>query len=319
MNLLVLKERIKELYQKYEYIISPILKFALALTVLLIINSEIGYDARLKKISVVLVLSLLSAFTPGAVMVLIGAIVAIAHVYFVSKILSVITIVIIFILYFLLIRFTPKQCYVVLILPILFVLKIPYAVPILLGIIATPISIIPVSCGVVMYFFFNMIQSAAAMPTNISVENVLQLYKYVMDGLISNKQMLLTVIVFSVIIILTYIVRRLKVDYAFNIAIISGAAGNILMFLIIDLQLDVSEKILSMIIGTIISAGIVFAIQFFRLNLDYSRVEHVQFEDDDYYYYVKAVPKINVTTPEVNVKRINPQKATEDVIGDRME
>ena len=40
------------------------------------------------------------------------------------------------------------------------------------------------------------------------------------------------------------------------------------------------------------------------------RSEKTQFEDDDYYYYVKAVPKIKVTTPEVSIKRINAQKAT---------
>jgi len=30
--------------------------------------------------------------------------------------------------------------------------------------------------------------------------------------------------------------------------------------------------------------------------------------EDDYYYYVKAVPKINVTAPQINVKRFNTQK-----------
>lgn len=42
--------------------------------------------------------------------------------------------------------------------------------------------------------------------------------------------------------------------------------------------------------------------------MDYSRTEHTQFEDDEYYYYVKAVPKINVVAPEMNVKRINAQR-----------
>ena len=43
----------------------------------------------------------------------------------------------------------------------------------------------------------------------------------------------------------------------------------------------------------------------FSFNLDYSRTEKVQFEDDEYYYYVKAVPKVTVTTPEHKVKKIN--------------
>lgn len=46
----------------------------------------------------------------------------------------------------------------------------------------------------------------------------------------------------------------------------------------------------------------------FRFNLDYSRTEKVQFEDDEYYYYVKAVPKMTVATPEKKVKKITTQR-----------
>ena len=37
----------------------------------------------------------------------------------------------------------------------------------------------------------------------------------------------------------------------------------------------------------------------------------MQFEDDEYYYYVKAVPKISVAKPEKTVKRINGRRETE--------
>ena len=49
-------------------------------------------------------------------------------------------------------------------------------------------------------------------------------------------------------------------------------------------------------------------IQFFYKALDYSRSEYLQFEDDDYFYYVKAVPKIVVSEQNINIKRINPQR-----------
>ena len=38
------------------------------------------------------------------------------------------------------------------------------------------------------------------------------------------------------------------------------------------------------------------------MNLDYARTERVQFEDDEYYYYVKAVPKKMVASEEKTVK-----------------
>ena len=56
------------------------------------------------------------------------------------------------------------------------------------------------------------------------------------------------------------------------------------------------------------SLGLAYILQFFVFSVDYSRTEHTQFEDDEYYYYVKAIPKINVTAPEMNVKRINAQR-----------
>ena len=33
---------------------------------------------------------------------------------------------------------------------------------------------------------------------------------------------------------------------------------------------------------------------FFIFNVDYRKSEYLQFEDDGYYYYVKAIPKISV-------------------------
>ena len=44
-----------------------------------------------------------------------------------------------------------------------------------------------------------------------------------------------------------------------------------------------------------------------KFNVDYNRTEIVQFEDDEYYYYVKAVPKNVVAAADKKVKKINKQ------------
>ena len=49
-------------------------------------------------------------------------------------------------------------------------------------------------------------------------------------------------------------------------------------------------------------------VEFFAFHVDYSRAEKVQFEDDEYYYYVRAIPKITVATPSKTVKKINTAK-----------
>lgn len=310
MTFLVFRASLRSLYQKYEQYISPSIKFIIAIIVFQLINTSIGYDDRLKKLPIVLALSLLSAFTPSAVLVLLAILVSIGHVYAASKILSVIIILIMLIMYCFFLRFTPKLGYVIVAVPILYLLKLPYLVPIVLGLFTTPISILPTGCGVIIFYLIKVIKEATTMQVDVNVEDTLQLYTYVANSLVNNKQMLMTITVFTLIIIVTYFVRRMKFDYAREIAIAAGALTCILGFLISDLKLDISEQIGSMILGTLGSVIIAVIIQFFHLALDYTGGEYVQFEDEDYYYYVKAIPKINVTAPQINVKRINVQKNT---------
>ena len=64
-------------------------------------------------------------------------------------------------------------------------------------------------------------------------------------------------------------------------------------------------NILGIILGSVVAGCICFILQFLFFNLDYRRTENVQFEDDEYYYYVKAVPKMTVAAPTKTVKKIN--------------
>ncbi len=70
--------------------------------------------------------------------------------------------------------------------------------------------------------------------------------------------------------------------------------------MVLELHISYGTIILSSIIGILL--GFVLELVFF--SVDYSRTERVQFEDDEYYYYVKAVPKVVVATPEKTVKHI---------------
>lgn len=312
MQLLVLKERVKTFYQKYDLYLTPVIKFVFTLFVFISINSEIGYDARLTRWPVVLILSLLCAFTPSSIMVLLAALVSTLHVFSISPILSIIILFVFLILYLLFIKYTPEYGYVLLAIPILYSFNLPYIVPILMGLIATPVVIISTSSGVIIYYLFQIIKSAVTMQVNMTVEDILQLYTYVIDSLTKNKDMISTIVIFVIITLVVYFVRKMSFAYAFETSIIAGALSGILGFLICNLALDSSIRIFSMILGMLISTAIVYVIHFFDLTLDYSAVEYTQFQDDEYYYYVKAVPKAIVTSPQKHVKHINPKKELED-------
>jgi hypothetical protein len=100
----------------------------------------------------------------------------------------------------------------------------------------------------------------------------------------------------------------MAIDYAWTIAIIAGALSDVMILLVGDLIFDTNVSILGLIVGTIFSVAIAKIVEFFDFHVDYSRTEKVQFEDDEYYYYVKAVPKITVAKPARTVKKINQSK-----------
>ena len=55
-----------------------------------------------------------------------------------------------------------------------------------------------------------------------------------------------------------------------------------------------------------LSILVVMVMQFFKVVIDYSRQETMEFEDEEYYYYVKAIPKSRVNEEEINITKINP-------------
>ena len=129
-----------------------------------------------------------------------------------------------------------------------------------------------------------------------------------LDGVMKNKEMILMVVAFALTILVVYAVRRMSVDHSWSIAIGVGAVTDLIMILVGGMLLHVSVKLLPVLLGSVISAVIVLVLQMTLFNLDYSRTEYVQFEDDEYYYYVKAVPKVTIAVPEKKVKKISVQK-----------
>ena len=74
------------------------------------------------------------------------------------------------------------------------------------------------------------------------------------------------------------------------------------------LVFDNGPTVIGLLLGTIIAVPLALLVAFLFMGLDYSRTEKVQFEDEDYYYYVKAVPKMKIQAPAKTIKRINAQK-----------
>lgn len=313
-TLLVAKQILMTLYSRYEVYITPLLKFVLALISLLLINSRMGYMSSIDKMTVVLIVALMCSFMPANFIVVMSALFVLLHLYsFCLECALVIGVgfILMFLLY---LRFAPKDTLVVVLTPVCFLLKIPYVVPLAMGLVGTPASMVSVACGVIVYYMLHYVVQnvsviAAMTDDGTSVKFSVAKFKFVVDGILNNKEMAVTIMAFAITVILVYLIRRLSIDYAWTIAMAAGAVVNILILLVGDLMFDTHVALFSVIFGNIMAFLLTGVLQFFVFHVDYSRTEKVQFEDDEYYYYVKAVPKVVVSRPEKKVKQINSQKS----------
>lgn len=309
-NLLVFREQLKKFYSKYELYITPLCKFLLALVSLLVINSRIGYMSTLKNAAVILILALLCSFLPINLTIVIAAAVTLAHLYAFSVECAIVALAVFLLLFILYFRFSPKDTLAVLLTPICFVLKIPYVMPIAVGLIGTPASSVAVASGVIVYYMLAGMNESASVLNTFDADGMVDKFRYCIDTLMGNRAMMVAIVAFAATVLVVWFIRRLSIDHAWTIAMITGALLNILILLFGDLMYSTDISIIGLILGSIVSVLLVKVLQFFVFNVDYSRTEMVQFEDDEYYYYVKAVPKNTVATPEKRVKTIRvPEKA----------
>ncbi len=286
----------------------PLWKFMLAFISLMLINGKLGFMERIDKTTAVLVVSLMCSFMPMNFIIIIAAAFVLLHVYALSLECAVVMLAAFLLMFLLYFRFSPKDTVVVLLTPICFWMHIPYAIPIAMGLLGTPASVVSVGCGTVVYYLIAYVNESTTTLISMEAEEITAKFRFIIDGILDNRAMVVTIGAFAVTLILVYLIRKLSVDHSWTIAIIAGSLVNIMLLLVGDLMFDTNVAIGGVILGTAAAALIAVVIQFFAFNVDYSRTEKVQFEDDEYYYYVKAVPKVTMATPEHKVKIVNALK-----------
>ena len=151
--LLEIRDYIQKFYQKYAAVLNVILRFLAAFITFFATNRVIGFNPYLDHTYTELVFAAVSVVFPAQILLFFEAVFITLHILYVSHYLAFVTAIFFAILYFVYVRFIPKDGYVILSMPVLSSFGAPYILPILLGIIADPIAIIPESIGVIVYHY----------------------------------------------------------------------------------------------------------------------------------------------------------------------
>ena len=310
--LLELKESFKKFYNRYNTYVVPASKFIIALICFIMINTSIGYMDKLKNPVFALLLSVICAFLPGGFTLIVLSAFILIQLYVIAPEFALLVLCVMLLMYLLYFRFAPKTAYILIITAMFCWMKIPFVLPVAIGLCSSVAAVIPVSFGVIMYYIIRTASDYEAAISDDSLSESMKQISFLIESLLKNRQMLVLIIAVAVTIIVVYIIRRQKIDHSWKIAIIVGSITQFLILVVGQIALKSDFNIVLIIIGTILGVAAAYICNIVFFALDYKRTEYVQYEDDEYYYYVTAVPKIKVAAVDKTVTRIVPDEDDEN-------
>ncbi|WP_105616742.1 hypothetical protein [Vallitalea okinawensis] len=308
-QLLEIRSLILNIYKRYEKVINVLAKFVIMFFVFSQVNGFFG-ESMLNRGVVNLALAVAALVLSPKWIVLLLIFLVTGQTIFVSIEAALVLFALMMTFYLLFARMYPKLSFFILAVPICYFLKIPLVVPIAAGLFFGLEVIIPVVLGVIAYHSVPVVPSLLSVSSGLEdIFNMpivmIDMLQTVLTYMVNNKELIATAIIFVGVIIVTYILRRLSIDYAAYIAMISGVLLYIIGMVMSIIIMKIDLNPFFVIIQGIFSSIIVMSMQFFKVVLNYPKSETVQFEDDDYYYYVKAVPKVKMRVPQKKqVKKI---------------
>ena len=172
----------------------------------------------------------------------------------------------------------------------------------------------PASAGVLMYYFLLGVEKNADvfMRTTGSASGALERFPQIISILQDNDVMLISIIAFAAATVIVSVIRRISTDYSMYIAVAVGAVVNVMIFLVGGFTSDANIAYAEVFLGSVISLLLAFAAAFWLVAADYAHAEYLQYEDEGYIYYVRAVPKIKIAKKAVKIHDVSPQDTEED-------
>ena len=96
----------------------------------------------------------------------------------------------------------------------------------------------------------------------------------------------------AICIVLVFILHQMVFSYNWGVAVIVGLLSILVASAIGSARLGATFSFSTALIGVILSGilALLYALAFH--GADYKGTERLRFEDDDYFYFVKAIPKL---------------------------
>lgn len=297
-----IRDRIRGFISRHEAWVSRIWHGVLCLIAFLVIDAKFGYVKALTHPALAIVIAALCAFAP------VSASTVVVILFLLFQLVALDAGIALFVLVLVVISWIACSVYHaghkenLIGMTVFQTLRLPLLLPTEGGLLCSINEVTSVICGSILAYYLKAVSENTALITDDT--DPVSAIDLLISDLISNPMFYLYLSACIAAFLVAYLLRCTDMDHAWLIALTFSVLAGFVILLGADLFLGRFSDILSLSIGSAVSYLIGLLTMYIFRDLDYTRVERVQFEDDDYYYYVTAVPKIRLAEEISEVKQI---------------
>ena len=308
--LLRVRNYIEGLYNRHTALVSYVVRLVLMFLCLLAMKNALGFNELLSEWWFVIAFAVMCAFLKIKYLIIAAGLYACLQAMSLSIEVGLALAALLALIYILYLRLEPGMGLAMLLIPLSMAVSMPVAIPLVLGTFAAMPAAVTVAVGSVVYYLLHYLAGAAAVISGYAGSELFTQLNVYVTGIVTYRALLYNTIILVLVFLVVYYAKRINHPRAGDLSVTIGAG----VYLVLKLSCEMLfgtitfARLWMVLLGT--AAGLVIALVAHNiiLPLDFSRVESAEFEDEEYVYYVKAIPKASISREEVRITRINSRK-----------
>ena len=223
--LLELRQKISEVYGRYEAYVRICTKCLLAFLVFYMIHSQLSGSMNPRSWAEIVVATLIAVMIPIDACSILVAIFVIVHMLMISVEAGVTAVAFFLFLLLTYFIFKPRQSVLITVMCLAGMLNLTGAAAIPIGLLCGPIAVIPAAAGTFVYgMILTLRQNSSVLEASAQRLTSMEKAAYFIKAIGSNERILLLMAALVVTIVVVYMIRKLPYSYAWAIAIAAGTA-----------------------------------------------------------------------------------------------
>ena len=268
-----------------------------------VLSESFGFSSFLSSPVIILILTAAGVFIPASGIALMLVLYSVLQILNLSQSAGIILVLMYLFFYAFCYAYKAKHLNMLPGITVLYRTATPYVAPLLAGLFGDYHEVTSVISGSAIAYYMKSIHDAV--PT-LSESQSATSGLDILSDMIGNSGFYFFMAAMIIIFLVVTAVRNIRSSYSWVFAVMLGVLSEALIMSGGEIFFGQGPGAAALFFGNVVTAAVGFLAAFFFQNLDYTRVERVQFEDDEYYYYVTAVPKIHIPEEDKEIKRITP-------------